>query len=101
MHIAEKLLASEGIDPYSPEGQIRLKEILKSDELKSHTPGRPPGVRNSNVAQQKILMKEEGIDPESPEGQRLSKKLCTAEKALRSEGIDPYSSEGAVTAHTL
>ena len=40
-------------------------------------------------------MKEEGIDPESPEGQRLSKKLCTAEKALSSEGIDPYSSEGA------
>ena len=101
-HLAklEKKLLAEGLDPYSVEGQSRLKSILAREvyDLSESTArrGRPRGSKSKRTIEREDFVLEFGFDPNAPEGKALLKNLRDLEAQVIAEGYEPYSQAGKI-----
>ena len=97
---AEKKIKEEGFHPYSAEGKIKLKEMLKNHidvtdgRVIKSTQGRPVGSKNHITIEREYIIRSLNIDLDSIDARNMINRLRLIENELRSKGIYPYSEDG-------
>ena len=118
LRIAERKLTEEGIEPYSEQGEIRLKELLNSaTDQPKRRPGRPIGSLNKSTLARQMAENGEGfdtfdhrkaeVDREATMSRDHEKtrgkyaKTTRRETFMRSMGVDPDTIRGQKIAKEL
>ena len=118
LRIAERKLTEEGIEPYSEQGEIRLKELLNSaTDQPKRRPGRPIGSLNKSTLARQMAENGEGFDTFDHRKAEADREATTSrdhektrgkyakttrrETFMRSMGVDPDTIRGQKIAKEL